>query len=178
MADHNGETPAISESASKKRKRGRPKVMSPEMQKLTDFLSPDVRTQRGKQNVYYRNLASSILYEDKRFSWLADGDKMEAGIIGSWKPGILSELGRIIDLDDMKAVALRLCELKPKTKEAIAMIRGFRLGRTTKPDYMKLLIHLENSYNAYVRLHPDTPAEWCARAFRDLADMYQDDTEA
>jgi hypothetical protein len=54
---------------------------------------------------------------------------MERGDPDCWKASILVELGRIEDIQEMLNIAAEICELKPKTKAAILMVRGLRLGR-------------------------------------------------
>jgi hypothetical protein len=124
----NETTEIISEAASKK--RGRPRLMSTEYEKmLRGLFGHEVRTQRGLHNVYYRQRALSVLGQYNEFKWLCDPEKMERGDLDCWKPSILVELGRIEDIQEMLNIATEICELKPKTKAAILMVRGLRLGR-------------------------------------------------
>lgn len=130
-------------------RRGRPRVMPPETEAAYASLGlfADVHSERSKLNIYYRTRTLSIL-DGAEFSWLFDRKACQRGE-GKWKPTILSELGRIEDEEDMKAVARQICELKPKTKEAVTMIRRFRLGRDPEPDAVGLaneIIHLVNDY--------------------------------
>ena len=119
----------ISEAASEKRKRGRPPIMGEDIARHIDLTAGgNVQTHRHKLNIYYQIRALSLLGEDSHFSWLVDLPKAKAGAKNAWKPGILSELGRIWDDEGLKIVALRICELKPKTKDAITMIRRVRLA--------------------------------------------------
>lgn len=165
----------ISEAASEKRKRGRPPIMNKDAAALVDWVAGnDVKTRRHKLNVYYRQRAVKVLVNDPRFTWVADEEKMTAGAAGAWKTGILSELGRIGNVEDMKAFAQVICELKPKTKEAILMIRRARLGRENKPDYSKLVNSLVRALDDYQAAHPDMPKDWPIRAFFDLAKIIQD----
>lgn len=164
----------ISEAASEKRKRGRPRIMGPSAESMADFVAPDVKSSRGRQDSYYRMIALTVLTKDERLAWLADESAMKAGT-GRWKPSILSELGRIPNEEDLKAVALRICELKPKTKDAVAMIRRARLGREPEGNYLTLFKHLENALNAYLSGRPSTPEDWIIKALRDLADCIEED---
>jgi hypothetical protein len=77
--------------------------------------------------------ALGLLCDDLAFRWLCDGKAMTAGG-AKWKPAILTELGRIDDEDDLREVARQLCELKPKTKDAIAAVRRWRLGKKSGMD--------------------------------------------
>jgi hypothetical protein len=121
-------TDSISEAASKK--RGRPRLMDAEEEAfLRNLFGSEVRTQRGLHNVFYRQLAFGVLGKHDEFKWLCDPVKMERGDPDCWKASILVELGRIEDIQEMLNIAAEICELKPKTKAAILMVRGLRLGR-------------------------------------------------
>ena len=121
-------TDSISEAASKK--RGRPRLMDAEQEAfLRNLFGSEVHTRRGLQNVFYRQLAFSVLGKHDEFKWLCDSEAMGRGDLDCWKPSILVELGRIEDIQEMLNIATEICELKPKTKAAILMVRGLRLGR-------------------------------------------------
>ena len=163
----------IAEAASEKVKRGRPPVFGPTSRAFIGDLFPDVKTYRGQSDLLYRQRAFNLLSKDGRFAWIADGVKAEAGSPGAWRPSILVELGRIPKSETMKAVAMRVCELKPKTKDAVAMIRRFRLGREPKGDYLQLLTQLEAALNTYLTAHPSAPTDWPVNALRDLAEFIE-----
>jgi hypothetical protein len=120
----------ISEAASEKRKRGRPRLIPASMLGVVDFAT-SCRTARGKQDVYYRLRAIHVLAGDERFSWLADSRAMEDGSPNAWKPSILSELGRFQSDATLRAFALALCEIRPRptSKAAVSMLRRARLAR-------------------------------------------------
>ena len=164
----------ISEAASEKRKRGRPPVFDPAYRAAIGNLFNEVKTHRGKTDCLYRQRAFNLLSKDARFAWVADGAKARSGSPDAWKPSILVELGRIPNDEDLKAVALRICELKPKTKDAVSMIRRARLGREKEGNYLKLFAQLEAALNVYLSGHPSTPADWPVKALRDLADCIED----
>jgi hypothetical protein len=167
----------ISEAASEKRRRGRPPVFDPGYRAAIGSLFNEVKTHRGKTDCLYRQRAFNLLEKDGRFAWVADGAKARSGSPDAWKPSILVELGRIPNDEDLKVIALRICELKPKTKEAVSMIRRFRLGREPKPDYLKLWRHLAAAVDAYRGRHPSTPKDDLIRALRDVADCIEGGTE-
>lgn len=123
---------AKTEAASKK-KRGRPPVMSAIDKVVVEAMGGGCYTHRHRLNMKYLKRALLLLFEDIRFSWIVTKDTM-MDIDCKWKPGILSELGRIQDNNELIAMALEICDLKPKTKTAIAMIRSARLGKEGKPD--------------------------------------------
>ena len=164
------------EAASEK-KRGRPPVFSEEYRRGMSNLVPEVKTYRGMSEVMYRQRASSLLRQDSRFLWLADFKKADAGVPGAVKWSILAALGRIPNDETLKAVALRICELKPKTKEAVAIINRFRLGREPEGGYLKLFMHLEKTLNTFFCLHPSIADKEVIRALRDLASIIENDEE-
>ena len=86
----------LSEAASEKTRRGRPTVWSDEiMDSHRPFIPVEVKSRRGRMNVMYRIQALQRLPDDPEFAWLADRPRMEAGEPHSWKPSLLTELGRI-----------------------------------------------------------------------------------
>ena len=167
-----------SEAASEKRRRGRPRIMDEEWHAIVDALTPEVRTERARHDFHYRTKAIQTLCYEPRFAWLADEGKMAVGAKDAWKPSILAELGRIRDADTLRAVALRICELRPSTKEAVALIRRFRLGREAHGDYRALWMHLARALDEYVAVHPSTSVEWKVKALLDLAACVRDDDES
>ena len=146
----------ISETASEKRQRGRPPIFTPEHRARIQVYFPDVKTHRGITDCIYRIRAIGLLADDARFSWVADRAKMSAGD-GGWKPSILTELGRIWDEEVLKEIALNICELKPKTKEAVAIIRRIRTGKTISGNAESLYRALSTTMNDYFQRYPDTP---------------------
>ena len=142
----------ISETVSEKN-RGRPPVMDKEALEMVAFVAPDVKTHRGKLNIFYRQRAVFVLVYDPRFSWIVDEKKMLAGT-GEWKQGILSELGRIENKEDMKLMALEICKLKPKTKAAVAIIRRWRTGKESTGSIDKTIVR---AINSYIERYPETP---------------------
>jgi hypothetical protein len=167
---------AISEAASEK-KRGRPRVITEKDATIIEYVSPDVKTERGRQNVYYRLRATNALLGDSAFSWLCDRESMHAGE-GKWRKGLLSELGRIPNLDDLKTVAAEICKIKPKAKEGIRLIRRLRIGRTPEPNYLDLITKIATAVDDYFHAHPSTPADWFVRALRDLAELEEASSES
>ena len=151
--------------------------MGEEWHAVVDALTPEVRTERARHDFHYRTKAIQTLCYEPRFAWLADGEKMAAGVKDAWKPSILAELGRIRDGDTLRAVALRICELKPSTKEAVAIIRRFRLNREPPGDYLDLVHHLAKALDGYVAVHPSTPDEWKIMAMQDLAELIGGDAD-
>jgi hypothetical protein len=164
----------IREAASQNKRRGRPKNDALELSistysALCGGVFADIKSKRGMQDVVYRMKAIAVLKVDNRFSWLYDNAKAAAGVAGAWKPSILSELGRVNDIEVMKDIALHICETKPKTKQAVAAIRALRTNKTATPNYLSLMQHIENSIDAYYATHTGTPKEWRVKALLDYA---------
>ncbi len=157
----------ITEAASKK-KRGRPRVIDDAPLQIIADHTPNIKTHRGRQELVYAFRAVTDLAKDKRFDWLTDEEHPIK------KKGILSELGRIENEEDLKAVALQICELKPNVKEGAAMVRRWRTGKAPKADCRGLRSHMLKSVNAYLYAHPDTPIDMLVRVLHELAETVQE----
>lgn len=144
------------ENVSEISKRGRvPFSVDADLLAINEAAS-NATTQRGKLDIYYRLKALSSLGNDPRLSWICEPEKMKAGERNSWKPGILSELGKIKDRKNMLSIALEICEFKPKTKDAIRMIRRARLGPSKPGTAAGVHGAIINAINQYLSEHPDT----------------------
>ena len=145
----------ISEAASEntgKRGRGRPPIMDAAAVAQIEKFFPHIKTRRGKQDMDYRALAAFALKDDPRFIWVM-GEKGTNG-----KPAILSELGRCFLPDTMRTVALKICELKPKTtKDAVALIRSWRTGKQPERKPFDLGNHIISTINEYKSRHSEMP---------------------
>ena len=148
----------ISETVSEKRKRGRPHTWSKQQIEYHTTSFPEVQTIRGKQNVIYRQLAMGVLGPDPRFAWLCDLSKMEQGEAHSWKPSRSSlSLAASWMRKIWKAVALRVCEEKPRNvKHAIAWIRHARTGKGLEGSGLDLANEIILHVNDYLHRHPQT----------------------
>src|SRR5207249_9688672 len=101
---------------------------------------------------------------------------------GNWRRfTLLSELGRIPDVDLMVAVARHLGDLRPTVREGIAIVRRCRLqatGRTPKSGSAGgLLAHLARALNGYRTDHPDVSDETAVLAVEGLATILRDTSE-
>src|SRR5918995_2520002 len=83
--------------------------------------------------------------------WLVDVDGAR------W--GILAELGRIRDLEKFDAAVAWMLEHQPKTKEAVARIRLFRMGRSRSPNARELAKEIIRAVNGYGIRHPELTRE-------------------
>jgi hypothetical protein len=136
-----------------KRKRGRPRIYSDTDRALRKFVAGDGKTgpmsRRTEENAYFRIRAQGVLTADpeKRFAWLASQEEKR------YQATILGELGRIDNDEDLLAVALRICEEKPTTTDAVAWIRSLRLGRYPQGTSPELLELLRTTLNRYLQTH-------------------------
>ena len=136
------------------RKRGRPKALS-DLEMATARGIPNGKcTNRHLQNVAYCMRALRELTHDPRFAWLCNEKAMRRGERHSWCPTILTELGRIEDPETMKVAALRICELKPRTHDAVTMIRRWRLNKAKQVNVLQLTKELANTMDNYRLRHP------------------------
>lgn len=139
------------------RKRGRPKIMTPADEQLCNFWFPEVKSERGRQDVFYRQRAMEHLADQPGLNWLRDEEAMTAGARNAWKPSVLAELGRIDDPEAMLTAAHRVVHLKPRTcKAAVAMIRRWRRGNTAAACPVSLAAAMVRGIDAYAATHPDT----------------------
>jgi hypothetical protein len=159
---------AISAAAAEKPKRGRPRRWSPDDEALAKLASPDSRSARHLRDVPYCQRAIITLWDDPgRFGWLVDREKCERGISPGdcWRPSLLAELGRIDDPEAMMAVAERICEIKPATKEGVRIIRRVRLGRAPAASEKQLATALLRTVNNYLTSRPGLTLETVLEAF-------------
>lgn len=151
-------------------KRGRPAVMDAETEALficSGLFSKD-SPRRSKMNVYYRQRAVSVL-GGCDYKWLVDERMIMLEGDKHWKPTILTELGRIEDEDDMRAVAERLCEMKPTTRDAVLMVRSLRTGGLPAGDTLQLANEIIQTINRYLHSHVGVTREGIFDALRTAA---------
>jgi len=142
------------ETASKKRKRGRPAIFTDEQMALVQQLYPHVKSRRGQVDLAYQVDATLALGNDPAYRWLYDP---AAKMVRS---SILAELGRLGHPEDIKAAARWICETKPKTKQAIVMVRSARRGGPPKPSAKALAAAVFQTVERYRWEHPTMP--WTA----------------
>lgn len=150
MAKKTRRIPRKSSKKAEDRKRGRPPLLPADVMAKLRARYPDVTTRRGLLNVYYRTEAMDVLHEDARFHWLTDSGRPK------WKASILTELGRTGDVERMRIMAARICELKPRVKEAVAMIRGWRMGKKGEGSAADLAAAVAGAIDLYLAGHPKT----------------------
>ena len=122
---------------------------SPEIKALLRQMNPRVKTERGLLNVAYRLRAVTNIMHIPECSWLCDEEKMKAGESQAWKPTILIELGKILDVEAMISIALQICQIKPKGKQGALMVRNIRLGKN-QGDIINLANEVIQTINGYM----------------------------
>ena len=118
---------------------------------------PNVTTTRGIQNRRYATRAAAVIRDDAACRWLYDASTQTI------RASILAELGRLETDEQILRLGRQICELKPTAREAIAMLRAARLGRSAPSDATDLANRLIGTLNAYRRSHPTCgPAQMIA----------------
>jgi hypothetical protein len=139
-------------------------------------MSPSDITHRTPSRPRAREIASRMraqlaLPDDPRYTWLCDRSVIEAGRPKSWRPTLLSELGRLLEEqghDAMISLADELCERRPSTGEALDLIRRRRLKAGPNPT-LELTIALLETVQSYRRLHPELTRSIVETALEDVA---------
>lgn len=108
---------------------------------------------RQVREVSCRVRAQLALGDDPRYQWLCDRSTVEGVVPQSWRPELLSELGRLAEeqgKQTMRELAAQLCEAKPSTDEGLRMIRQRRLSTGTSPSLplTMAVIDLVEAYRA------------------------------
>lgn len=152
------------ENFSETRKGGRPKRITSELRRVVDFAvgNPNA-TERTRHNKLFQMRAMNALGLDvdnppAAYLWIWGRPHVPRHGDHKVKWTVLAELGRIEDDDTLRAVAARVCELKPKTREAVQMIRRFRVGlpQGSALDLANAVIKAINDYmNSHGGLTPD-----------------------
>jgi hypothetical protein len=156
--------------------RGRPKVFDDEdlaaaASAMADgVLASGPKSRRQMQNRLYALRAMErlgLLGDDKLKQTLAGRPALrwlvnEEG--ARW--GILAELGRIRDLEKFDAAVAWVLEHRPKTKETVARLRHFRIGKSRSPDIRELAEEIVRAVNGYGLRHPELTREQELEALR------------
>ena len=150
----------ISKNFVEKPKRGRPSAIPLEMEiAMRTGGVYEGNSRLGKVNRYYAMKAAGALVVDHpdgkkagraAYVWLVSEDDSR------WKFTILAELGRMGDPETIRAMSARVCELKPKTADAVLMIRRTRLGRSAPASCIDLTVLLLRTIEKYVTGHQET----------------------
>lgn len=160
-----------------KRRRGRPrlKLFTPEAEAMYEACGvfDGVRTTRTRQNLMYRQRAMDVLgvLKDERFKWLFDVAKVQADEPNAMRHSVLVELGRIKDEDEMREVALYLCETRPTAREAVQIVRNFRTGKQSQGDVNQLKEEIHRLMADYLTRHPAMPFRQVCDALSSVLDF-------
>ncbi len=141
------------EADSKNELRGRPKLFSDRL--LSQIGQGRAQSRRQQQNRVYAELAHYILNEayesgETQWEWLLAEPR---------KVGILSELGRIRRQrgeEGFWQIANWVADEKPKTKEAVLMLRHLRTGKRTPGSARELHHDILETIRNYRLRHPGT----------------------
>jgi hypothetical protein len=120
---------------------------------------------RRPRDVAAQRRALAVLRDDPegRYSWLCDP------VTQIIRVGILAELGHIEDDAALRALAARICGLKPRTREAVAMIRHWRRNATAPAGETALTREILAAIDAYLARHPGTTRREIVDALHDAA---------
>ena len=155
----------FSENVSEK-KRGRPRVLSKEIEtRMRGIGAFRQTTRRGRLNEYYFYLGHPLFRGDdgkldgqriKRWGWLHYNTMGSSGSGVRFRQTIIAEIGRLDDLETRERAADLICELKPRARQAAAMIRRWRRPGQSKPaSDLDLTQALCRAYNEYRSTHVD-----------------------
>ena len=162
----------ISEKFSEKPKRGRPPAMPAEWERLMVRAGAfgDAKSRRSHVDFWYVCGAISALEDtghgfQEPYAWLVNDKNI--------RKTVLAELGRIQDEEAIRLCAAKICELKPKTKDAVAMIRRWRGVNRKKPSCLDLTSEIIATVNDYLRRYPATTWQQVTTALENAMDLAQ-----
>ena len=172
----------ISEKSEAK-KRGRPKVVEDHEVKRAQLSGPTVgQSRRQMVNVTHAQEVLDVLMPNGKnvpmFSWLYN-PSVSRETSRFYKTTILTELSRWDDVSLMKELAFGLCRIKPRTKDAVQILRSARLKGETdlkcilsgllKPDPEEIANAIVRAIKSYKRGRPNTNGEHIKLAFQIVA---------
>ncbi len=156
-----------------RRKRGRPVVHPEQLLNLASRYS-GASTVRGRQNFLYMTRAIRVLDYEPDFYWLVGSREEISAGKKLFRNTILVELGRIEDEDDLRVIARQICEIKPRCKDALIMIRRWRTGKTLTGDAMSLTKAIIQTVEDYCAARSDTTLQIVLAALANAADAFQE----
>jgi hypothetical protein len=102
------------------------------------------------------------------FEWLYSGDRVHP-----MRKMVLSELGHIEDNQEMLELAREICARKPRDRDAVALIRRYRIERS--PESRRALGEVVAlGVLGYVAEHPEMTMGEIARTLRKVAVAYKE----
>jgi hypothetical protein len=150
------------------KKRGRP----PTIPAWELRLNRDVyerRSPRHLNNTVYKTRAIHLVHHDPRFAWLCSDEATIMQGKGHMRHTILAELGRIEDEAAREAMALYLCAHKPPTRQAIALIRQYRLGTRPPGSVVQLADVISRAVATYQAEYRPLSDDEVSQALHDVA---------
>src|SRR5262249_24463139 len=99
------------------KKRGRPQKMSEAWWRAINSVESCHSSHRHRANAIYGARAHMVLKDDPRCAWRFQ----------RYRSTIMDELGRVDDDQNLVAIARYLCEHQPTLRQALALIREYRL---------------------------------------------------
>jgi hypothetical protein len=124
-------------------RRGRPRRVPDSIWARINQLEGTHTSHRHRANAIYGARTLHVLGDDPQFAWLT-ADR---------RGTIVKELGRLYDDQDLIALALYLCKHRPSSRQAVALLRAYRLD--TRPlGTMQGLTHvLQQALATYLATH-------------------------
>lgn len=149
------------------RKPGRPRKAQP--WEWASVHNTHGKSHRHKADAIYEARALSGILDDPRFEWLcSDGATIRQGK-GHMRHTILAELGRIADEQDREVLARSLCEHKPTTRQALALIRQHRLGTRPPGHAAQLADLLRRTITTYQAEHTPLAEDDIVQTLHDVS---------
>jgi hypothetical protein len=143
--------------------RGRPRKAEAYWWDLATQSAGRHTSHRHRANYIYDMRACNVLRDDPRFAWLHTARCST----------IMDELGRIDDDQNLAAMALYLCEHQPPTRQAVALIREFRLETRPPGTRDGLQAALHKAIDTYLAAHADMPWEAVQQALEAVVRHYK-----
>ena len=140
-------------------------------------LFPEIRTRRGQLNKMFGIRALRALRKDPAFQWLCSTEQAISRGESKMHFSILAELGRVDDEDAIRDFAREMCKRKPRTKDAISLIRRWRTGKDRSVDAIGLTDALIRCVNDYLVTHPNTTWQMVRGALANTLDAVEESAD-
>ncbi len=137
-----------------KRGPGRPQIAPQSFLELAQGVRPQIKSRRGLQNAVYALHTMATVVDEPDCQWLIEDV--------SGRDTIRAELGRLADKEDLIAIAKMVCAGKPKARDAVRLIREYRLTQSgrrrtvAEPHSIRLAAVLGKVIEDYRTRYPDT----------------------
>jgi hypothetical protein len=176
------------ESATKK--RGRPRLLSPQQETRCRFVAGSNSSRRTIQEKHYLLCGIELLGrgKDPRFFWLIEANAAGNDFI-RWRQSLLAEIGRTAEpysdaAEVAERIATELCEIKPTARVGIELVRRYRLSLRDKPSerdsdqHVDAIVEaLRRTLNTYLAAQPDAGLGHGIRALEILTVACRSDAE-